>query len=195
MGHSADVLTGWRRAVWSNDQEKVIPRVYSTGRGPVFIQYLLLPLPGTGYRFSPTVLSLSAGKAASRGAWKRCLVLSFILSCDRNHLRCGYVCSGILGVVFLLVFCSPTTRSGASRTCPFPRILRFLSGAPGAPPALLWCCTYTGASYAAGSAGLGLQPLPDPSCFRSCSWSHSSFLARCFFSRFFASLSSADVLL
>ena len=70
----------------------------------------------------------------------------------------------------------------------FPRVLRFLSG----PPALLWCfpsmtpcSTYTRASYAAGSAGLGLlQPLPP---FRTCSWGHYSFPARWFlFLRCFA---------
>ena len=36
-------------------QEKVIPRVYSTGRGPALIQYLLLPIPGTGFRVSRRV--------------------------------------------------------------------------------------------------------------------------------------------
>ena len=42
--------------------------------------------------------------------------------------------------------CLPTTPSRASRTYPFSRVLRFLSGAPGAPPALLWCFLSTSSS-------------------------------------------------
>ena len=57
------------------NQEKVIPRVYSTGRGPA-LQHLLLPRrPGQAIGFL-TVLILLAGKAASRGARKRSVFLA-----------------------------------------------------------------------------------------------------------------------
>ena len=61
------------------NQEKALPRVYSTGRGPA-LHHLLLPRrPGLAVGLL-SVLSLPAGKAASRGAgrglspWPRFLI-------------------------------------------------------------------------------------------------------------------------
>ena len=55
----------------------------------------LLSFPGTSYRVS-LVLSLPAGEAVSRGAWKGSVSLaSFcLLSCSQDNLRRGYWSSG-----------------------------------------------------------------------------------------------------
>ena len=90
------------------NQEKVIPRVYSTGRGPALIQYQQLPSTELAIGI-PTVWSLPSKEAVSRGAGSgQCLWTRFdlLLSCSQVYLRRRYWRSGLRLCVFLSVLCS-----------------------------------------------------------------------------------------